>query len=134
MSFDWLDYLKFARITKQLAEIEAMPFVPIREAAYRVVISRAYYAVFCLGRDFILKNRSQDILLSKDGKVHTEVINYFRNSANADEQIIGKMLGEMRDNRNLADYEAEITEDTPEEIASAALEQARKILDLLKIL
>jgi hypothetical protein len=132
MSFDWNDYLKFASITKQLAEIEdkEMPFYSISKAAHRASISRAYYAVFGIACDFVLEHRSHEILLSKSPSVHGELIDYFKRSSGTNERKIGKLLDDLRRNRNLADYTNEL-DDTPENLSRDSLDNAKKILNLL---
>jgi uncharacterized protein (UPF0332 family) len=136
MTFNWADYLKFAKKVKQIAEVDdkEMPFYAIQEAAHRAVISRAYYAVFCICRNYILENHSDKILLEANNpKVHGEVIRFFKESGEAKQSKIGKILGEVRDYRNNADYDNEL-EDSLQNLSSNAIEQANTIMEIIKIL
>jgi hypothetical protein len=77
MTFNWADYLTLAQQLRQLAA-PTKDFSPISEAAYRAAISRAYYAVFVLCRNYILENHAATTLLDANNpKVHGEVIRFF---------------------------------------------------------
>lgn len=91
MAFDWLDYLELA---KEMAARKD-------EACLRTAVSRAYYGVFCLARD------RSSFWNYTDGDVHKKVIMEYKNSKDSKEKHVGTLLGELREKRNNADYQAE---------------------------
>jgi uncharacterized protein (UPF0332 family) len=96
MSFDWHDYWRFANECHTNASAMVS-----EDAALRAAISRAYYSVFCRARNLVAK-RGQ-IFTSGLG-VHWDVIMYFKNSSDVDEQKVGNNLDRLRRKRNQADY------------------------------
>jgi len=113
MSFNWVEYVKLAEdLQKQRGE-----------SYLRSSISRAYYGVFCIARN------KKGYKNSRQSNVHWEVINAYKNSSIQDEKYVGKLLDDLRKQRNDADYDEDKT-------ISAALAQ-RVILKskiILKIL
>ncbi|HLO88449.1 MAG TPA: hypothetical protein VK203_26060 [Nostocaceae cyanobacterium] len=116
MKFDWSNYLKLAKTL--LAEVDASlnevndststPIDPgINEAKLRCLISRAYYSVFCLARNYLIEI-DHDIEVENSKKyntnVHEDVITKFRYSQDTDYHKISNNLYSMRKYRNEADY------------------------------
>ena len=119
MSFKWVQYLHLAEL---LNENES-------EAAKRAAISRAYYAVFCICRNFARDNK--ELIPSTSADDHSLVIEHFKASNNPKRQLIGSLLRRMRESRNSADYDDELI-GFPDLMSKSTIEQAQKILDLLK--
>lgn len=96
MSFDWRLYIKLAdelinfHRTKSLAE-----------SYWRSAISRAYYGVFCLSRNFLI---SKGIRIPRKN-VHRFVIEKYKNSPDQVEKKIGVELDRLRKDRVDADYD-----------------------------
>ncbi|MCU0546237.1 MAG: HEPN domain-containing protein [Oscillatoriaceae cyanobacterium Prado104] len=99
MKFDWSEYLNLAQ------ELAASN----EEAKLRSAISRAYYSVFCLARNY-LRDILQDPRLSRnktyDINDHQYVADEFIfNRSKAKKLIkIGENLSRLRQFRNKADY------------------------------
>jgi len=87
MSFDWETYVELAKELSQRSEQNCL----------RNSISRAYYGVFCICRNL-------KYLQNYRGDIHERVINEYRTSKITTEKHIGKLLGDLRRNRNDADY------------------------------
>ena len=100
MKFDWEEYFNLA---KELAGTT-------EEAKLRSAVSRAYYSVFCLARNY-LRDIQQDPRLSRnktyDINDHQYVAEEFiHNQLKSQPMIeIGKDLTRLRKMRNKADYE-----------------------------
>lgn len=115
MNFDWLEYYDLA---KELADINSKksgnsasnPKSKISEAKLRSSISRAYYASFCISRNY-LRDILFDPRLSKarsgDVNEHQYVAEEFEHNNGKNKKMIeiGKDLGRLRQFRNKADYE-----------------------------
>lgn len=107
MKFDWSGYLDLA---KELAVINTSDAAKIVEAKLRSSISRAYYAAFCLPRNY-LRDYLEDPRLSKarsdDVNEHQYVAQEFKNYDSRNKKMIeiGKNLSRLRALRNKADYD-----------------------------
>ena len=101
------------------------------EAAKRAAISRAYYAVFCICRNFVRDNH--ELLPAGTVDDHSLVIQHFRSSKDANREQIAILLRRLRNDRNSADYDDELS-GFPDRMADAAIADAKKILDLIKII
>ena len=125
MSFDWSDYLKLA---ETLVNDKTLPFS--EEAASRCAISRAYYAAFCLSRDFI--NTNKEMKLPGGPSDHQLVAGHFKStgSSNSNRYNIGKWLVRLRDSRNSADYEAVVGD--PAKLAQTSVILAQQLIEELK--
>jgi uncharacterized protein (UPF0332 family) len=121
MSFKWVQYLQLAQL---LNENES-------EAAKRAAISRAYYAVFCICRNFARDNK--ELIPSGTADDHGLVIRHFRDSNDKERQKIGDLLDKMRRDRNSADYDDDLV-GFPELMSDVTIKQAHKILEIIKIL
>lgn len=104
MRFDWSDYLSLAR---ELAAISGDS--DNSEAKLRSAVSRAYYAVFCLARNY-LRDVEQDSRLSSnrtpDINEHQYVADEFIYHRSKAKKLIkiGENLSRLRQFRNKADY------------------------------
>ncbi len=125
MSFDWSDYLSLAESLSQHPEAPGP-----EEAALRAAISRAYYAAHCTARNFA---RSRGITLTRTGRDHQLVIDYFKESKDKGRKSIGLWLDRLRDDRNKADYDDTLTGD-PRLQAQSSVAQARSVLTKLNTL
>jgi hypothetical protein len=121
MSFKWVQYLQLAEL---LNESDS-------EAAKRAAISRAYYAAFCICRNFARDNK--ELIPTETADDHGLVIWHFRDSNDRKRQKIGDLLDKMRADRNSADYDDELI-GFPELMSDVAIEQAHKILEIIKII
>jgi uncharacterized protein (UPF0332 family) len=92
------EFLSLAEILKQTK----------KEAHLRTAISRSYYALFNLLRDFLCEN---GIPFSRKVDDHKKVYFYFHNSKIEEFIQIGKDLDDLREERNDADYEMSATTD-----------------------
>ena len=92
MSFDWKDYVDLAEDLLNRAE----------ESCFRSSISRAYYGVFCIARN---KKGYRNYKSNQGENMHWIVINAYKNSSDANEQNIGRILDKLRRSRNDADYD-----------------------------
>jgi hypothetical protein len=104
MAFDWRDFLEFA---KSLS-------TDSREAARRSAISRAYFAAFGHAFDyatrylgFVPRNLSDD-----HGRLRSHLTRSRR-------RAIADRIGQLRNWRNQADYDAEFEDDLATTLASS---------------
>jgi uncharacterized protein (UPF0332 family) len=121
MSFKWVQYLQLAEL---LNESDS-------EAAKRAAISRAYYAVFCICRNFA--HSKKELIPGGTADDHNLVIRHFEASPDTNRQLIGDLLRRMRNDRNSADYDDELT-GFAERMAKDSIKSAHKILEIIKIL
>ncbi len=107
MRFNWSEYFNLAQ---ELAAISSTNSVANQEAKLRSAVSRAYYAVFCLARNY-LRDVEQDPRLSSnktyDINDHQYVAEEFIFNQLKSQKIteIGRDLTRLRKMRNKADYE-----------------------------
>jgi len=104
MTFDWRLYL-------QLADelINYQRTASLQEAYYRSAVSRSYYGVFCIARNFLIS--SKGITIPKTD-THKFVREEYKESTNREEKKIGKDLGRLWKERKAADYEDKVKVDT----------------------
>ena len=105
MRFDWSEYLNLAQ---ELAATNSDSSAN-REAKLRSAISRAYYATFCLARNY-LRDIEKDPRLSRknrDINEHQYVAEEFIYHPTKMKNMvrIGENLSRLRELRNKADYE-----------------------------
>lgn len=104
MKFDWSEYLNLAT---ELAALSSDS--DDVEAKLRSAISRAYYAVFCLSRNY-LRDIEKDPRLSRKNSSDINEHQYvaeefiFHKSKNKEMIKIGENLSRLRQLRNKADY------------------------------
>ncbi|MCC3418641.1 MAG: HEPN domain-containing protein [Microcoleus sp. PH2017_29_MFU_D_A] len=118
MKFDWSEYLNLAQ------ELAASN----EESKLRSAVSRAYYSVFCLARNY-LRDIEQDPRLSRnktyDINDHQYVAEEFIYNRAKSQKIteIGRNLTRLRKIRNQADYEDTIFQLQKEVVRSLSLAQ-----------
>lgn len=120
MNFDWKSYLQLADelIKHQNPAIS-------QEAYFRSAISRAYYGVFCIARNFLIRN---GVTIPRVD-THKFVRERYTNSRNQMEQKIGKDLNYLWRRRKDADYEDRTAFDVKR--ATNACQLAARILNHL---
>ncbi|MCW6051502.1 HEPN domain-containing protein [Lyngbya sp. CCAP 1446/10] len=118
MKFDWSEYLNLAQELAANTE----------ESKLRSAISRAYYSVFCLARNY-LRDIEQDPRLSRnktyDINDHQYVAEEFIYNRSKSQKIteIGRNLTRLRKIRNQADYEDTIFQLQKEVVRALSLAQ-----------
>jgi uncharacterized protein (UPF0332 family) len=123
MMFDWYQYLVLAEYL-----YDNRDNFPDREACLRAVISKSYYAAFCLARNYA---RDFDRLdLDESAQDHGSVKKHYIRAPDPKNRQVGNFLDRLRDLRNQADYSDEI--DKLEELAKAAISQSKQVHTLLK--
>ena len=95
MSFDWGLYIQLADelINQQRTKT-------LQEAYLRSSISRSYYGVFCIARNFLI---SKGVIIPM-ANTHKFVIKQYWNSQDKTEKKIGKDLSSLCRERKDADY------------------------------
>ena len=103
MKFDWSEYLNLAN---ELIKID------IDEAKQRSSISRAYYAAFCMARNYLRDNLGDPKLLKRvsDINFHQYVAEEFKEIDRKNKKMteIGRDLILLRTLRNKADYDDKV--------------------------
>jgi uncharacterized protein (UPF0332 family) len=113
--FDWLEYLELA---------EELASRPNDEAASRTAISRAYYATFHTGREYLMRT---GIFLDRSRNAHRQVQDALRTQS----AEIGQDLEQLHFWRKRADYDILQFTDIDEQANSATI-LARKTIDAIK--
>lgn len=75
---------------------------PDDEASLRSAVSRGYYALFHLAKNFVEKHVEK---LPKDAKSHDKVYTYLNNCGVMEIVEVAGNLNDLRDERNDADYD-----------------------------
>ena len=96
MSFCWKDYIDLSNTL-----ISSSKNNTLEKAYLRTSVSRAYYGIFCIARNYLRDIKNIQIRLQN---THEFVMNQFKFSNNLKEICIGNYLGNLRDDRNKADY------------------------------
>ncbi len=96
MSFCWKDYIDLSKTL-----ISSSKNNTLEKAYLRTSVSRAYYGIFCIARNYLRDIKNIQIRLQN---THEFVMNQFKFSNNLKEICIGNYLGNLRDDRNKADY------------------------------
>lgn len=118
MSFDWRHYLELADYLNS----HASQF-PEAEACYRSVASRAYYAVFCLARNYLRDIDGVTFHANDHKALQNHLTQNPRNNARSK---IGNQLRQLHQIRIKADYNDDLNE-IPSNTANQALTRASKI-------
>ena len=118
MSFCWKDYIDLSNTL-----ISSSKNNTLEKAYLRTSVSRAYYGVFCIARNYLRDVKNIQI---RSQNTHEFVINKFKFSTVLMEQYIGNYLLSLRDERNKADYEDNYQIDTS--IANLMLTSANQVL------
>lgn len=93
--FDWKKFLILASILLAIGGEEYI----------RLAISREYYGLFGVLRRYLINVKNKYYLKSKKGDVHGKVFDELRNSNDATEKEVSKILNKLRVARNQADYD-----------------------------
>jgi uncharacterized protein (UPF0332 family) len=121
MPFDWNLYIELA---KELLDGQRGKD-PFQEAHLRTSISRSYYGIYCIARNYL---KDKDIQIP-DKDPHKSVREIYSASSNWIEIRIGESLGRLLRRRNIADYESDAIINFSE--ATAAYNQAYRTLQYL---
>jgi uncharacterized protein (UPF0332 family) len=95
--FAWDDYLQLAE------ELHESDSTSVTEARERTATSRAYYAAFHRA----LEHAPKRIKTAQRDK-HRKLIDHYKKGYTETERAVGRKLKMLRDNRNAADYDADI--------------------------
>jgi hypothetical protein len=117
MSFDWSNYLVLAEHIMNRSD-----WFPDKEACYRSVVSRAYYGVYCLVRNFA---REVD-KFEAYGNAHKELQDHLIKHPHKARKRLGNQLRRLHENRLKADYYDNLDEPAINK-AQKAITQARNI-------
>jgi len=117
MPFDWREFLVQA---KNLVGYAGFPYS--QEAAERSAVSRAYFAAFCLARNYA--EAQLNFKRSGDAKDHKRLREHLKNSGKA--QMASRM-NRLRDWRNDCDYKDEVR--NLKRLVKYALENADKVIE-----
>jgi len=121
MAFDWRTFLDLARALQS-----SFSTLPLREAASRSAVSRAYYAAFCYTRAYAAENLGfQRIRSSRE---HSELRNHLGQQGPEWKEISDK-LKDLHEWRKLCDYED--TVDNLDIMVSNAISTADNIISSL---
>lgn len=131
--FEWTLYLDLAKELLVLTSLEQglNTNENIKEAYYRTIISRAYYATFCIARNYL-----RDTLNIRISKVdaHAFVIIEFKEQRKLkNSHNISNTLHSLRNYRNMADYD-DICKIRLEHVAQHAVKESQRIIDLISAL
>jgi hypothetical protein len=110
--------LDFCNLAERLIAREKNP------EGYRSAISRAYYAAFLQAVDFLERMSVYLIGVNK----HEQATNFLCAAGDPDINGAGMMLGDLRDIRNLADYELTRKDVETEAKAQQCVDNARDII------
>ncbi len=119
MKFDWSKYYDLA---SELVSTDT------DEAKQRSSISRAYYAAFCLARNYLKEELNEEAAPNEN--VHQFVADRLKNATNKTIREIGKDLSDLRRLRNKADYQDTIFKLNND--AKFALKLAKNIIEKIE--
>ena len=123
MNFEWDKYLSVAEVLSG-TDVEAD-----REACLRSAVSRSYYAAFGSARS---RARERRLKTRQSAAEHGEVSVFFAQKYGDTGAEIAKLLGRLRTNRNVADYD-DVCEDA-EGLSTESIAYAGQVLNLLATL
>jgi hypothetical protein len=118
--FDWTLYLDLAK--HLLVGQQPKTNNNIDEAYYRSAISRAYYAAYCVARNYLQEDQGLNIPVFDS---HKFVLEEFM-----DEPKIASTLKSLRDDRNRADYNNQSSRNLAK-IAQQSTEKSEYVIDLI---
>jgi uncharacterized protein (UPF0332 family) len=122
--FDWNQYLLLAEKLFYLRKNEE--FLGLKDACLRSAISRAYYAVFCVARNYLIDKKGIEIPKQDTHKFVREI---FIESAIREEKIVGESIKQLWGKRKMADYEGSLT--VTEGETEFCLKKAKDTLSLI---
>jgi uncharacterized protein (UPF0332 family) len=137
MSFEWKEYLELA---KDLSVASKSLKAGKKEAYERAAISRAYYGVFKLAEELLVRRELLEPLADLEqsdilGGSHSRVLRVFKTHRAREGQLVGFLLQEMKKARVLADYHSQFGDGTSaEEYMKDTITNANEVLKLLRIL
>jgi uncharacterized protein (UPF0332 family) len=119
MNFDWSEYFELAQELANISSNNSSGLTSdqtkpkISEAKLRSSISRAYYAAFCLSRNYLRDFRHDPRLLKvRNGDIneHQYVADEFKHNKAKNKSMIevGNDLSRLRQYRNKSDYDDSI--------------------------
>lgn len=122
IDFTWYHYFDLAQ---QLFN-DSNNNLDLSEALLRSAISRAYFAIHCLARNYLIKERNLTPP-NKKKDMHSWVIKQIKNEPET--RKVHVQLRRLRDDRNRADYEDVVRR--LKTVANGALIGARKAIEIL---
>ncbi|MHC1689059.1 MAG: HEPN domain-containing protein [Methanothrix sp.] len=125
MAFNWIEYLDLAQYLRGKIEVSYS-----EESAKRAAISRAYYAAFCLARNYAQDQCGRE--KGRGAKEHADLIGFYKvlGTVKQDFGDIAENLDELRQWRNFCDYDDDIMQNL-NDLATDALDDAQEIIDIL---
>lgn len=124
MPFSWLEYLDQARFLETLHREGLNNPGFSEEAAFRSVVSRAYYAVFCHSRNYARDN--QNFIPTEKSDDHWKLRRHFRGK---DLTSIASNLAELHQWRKNCDYDDVVI--NLDQLLLNALDNAQEVIDRL---
>ena len=97
-------------------------------AEYRTAVSRAYYATYHVGAEFL---KGVGCSISNGPSGHGEVIRNLSNCDDLELAKVGSQLTDLRSQRNFADYNLDNTKYDNQRISKAATVQAERMIQAL---
>lgn len=123
MSFDWRKYLIFAELMYEKAN-SGDSDCHDKETFYRCSISRAYYAVFCLARNYLKDFEGQEFYSDEHKKVSTFLIK----NSDSKKRKISNQLKMLHQDRKKADYDDTFDQyEAPSLKAQKSVKMAKRI-------
>lgn len=117
--FDWSDYYALAEYILENVGIHPNP-----EACYRTVTSRAYYAVYCMTRDYCQDEDGFESFSNDHQRLQNHLINHHDDCR----KRIGNRLKQLHQNRKKADYDTVLSEPA-NKTAQRSIIQAGQIIE-----
>ncbi len=118
MAFDWQ---KFHSLSDELLKERN---VELQEAAYRSAISRGYYAAHHIAKKRF--PQSERFNAQTIRSPHERVIAYLQSQTDKQKKELGRLLGQLRDKRNDADYNPSV--DITQQFAKEVYEDVTNFL------
>jgi uncharacterized protein (UPF0332 family) len=110
--FNWNDYFALSLNLVGISDVSECSKITksdgdISDACLRASISRAYYAAFCISRNYLRDDLDDPRLKKQNNDVneHKYVADELTNSRDRSLQKVGKSLSRLRIYRNQADYD-----------------------------
>lgn len=101
MSYMWADFMQVAQDLMISADMQSK-----MDARYRTAIGRAYYAVYCTARDYLIANGELTIEEDERRDLHAEVRRILKSHSNNARNLVSENLNTLREYRNSADYDS----------------------------
>lgn len=118
MTFDWKEYLGISEFLTKGCGIYST------EAAYRCATSKAYFAAYCLARNF-----ARDFLHFNPATSHSDHGRVREHYRAIGERAFAEKLDRLRQWRNTCDYDDEI--ESLESLSTIAIKEAHNICEKL---